>query len=235
MRPGLADVLRDFAEAIGNAYDRDELLYRVTRDAIEFLGADGAGIMLETPDGDLAFAAASHERVIDVEQVQARVGDGACHEAFIAREVVVVEDLREESRWPTYVERVTGHGLHAVLGVPMVAFGRTVGVVNVYREAPSAWPDEDVEAAEILATMAAGYVVNATRMQQQRELQRQLETAIESRDIIGQAKGILIAREGVSGDRAFEMLRSLSQSSNVKLREVARRLVESAATSHRDH
>jgi GAF domain-containing protein len=232
VRDRLITVLRDFADSLINPFDRDELLHRVTRDAIEVLDADGAGIMLERPDGELGFAAASHERVVDVEQVQARIGDGACHEAFVERRLVVVGDLRDErERWPEYVERVTASGLHGVLGVPMTAFGRTIGALNIYRERPSSWSQTDVEAAEILAAMAASYILYASQMQAQHELQEQLYTAIESRDVIGQAKGILIAREGVDADTAFQLLRSRSQSSNQKLREVARRLVDDTSST----
>jgi GAF domain-containing protein len=231
VRDRLLQVLRDFTSDIVNPYDLDELLYRVTRDAVTVLEAAGAGIMLEADDGGLSFAAASHELVMEVEQVQAHIGDGACHEAFVQREVVVVEDLRQEERWPEYVRRVTDAGLHAVLGIPMTAFGHTIGVINVYRAGPTRWSDEDVDAAEILAAVGAGYIVNASRMRAQHELQEQLHTAIESRDIIGQAKGVLMAREGVGADDAFQMLRSISQSNNVKLREVAQRVVASATRS----
>jgi GAF domain-containing protein len=231
VRDRLLQVLRDFTSDVVNPYDLDELLYRVTRDAVTVLDAAGAGIMLADDAGRLSFAAASEEVVMEVEQVQAHIGDGACHEAFVRREVVVVEDLREEERWPEYSERVTGEGLRAVLGIPMTAFGQTIGVINVYRADPSRWSDEDVDAAEILATVGAGYIVNASRMRAQHELQEQLHTAIESRDVIGQAKGVLMAREGVSADDAFQMLRSISQSSNVKLRDVAARVVESAVPS----
>jgi GAF domain-containing protein len=229
VRDRLLEVLRDFTTDIVNPYDLTELLYRVTRDAVTVLEAAGAGIMLEDDDGKLSFAAASHELVMEVEQVQAHIGDGACHEAYVEREVVVVEDLREEDRWPEYVRRVTGKGLHAVLGVPMTAFGHTIGVINIYRGRPSAWSKEDIDGAEILAAVGAGYIVNASRMRAQHELQEQLHTAIESRDVIGQAKGVLMAREGVSADDAFQMLRSISQSNNLKLREVARRVVDDAA------
>ena len=231
MRGRLLEVLRGFTGAIVNPYDRDELLYRVTRDAVTVLDAAGAGIMLEDRDGELVFAAASHELVVDVEQVQAHIGDGACHEAFVTRKLVVVEDIREEGRWPEYAARVTGAGLQAVLGVPMTAFGRTIGVINIYRETPSRWSDEDIEAAEILAAMGAGYIVNASRMRAQHELQEQLHTAIESRDVIGQAKGIIMAQERVTADEAFQRLRSLSQSNNMKLRDVARRVVDATTSS----
>jgi GAF domain-containing protein len=231
VRDRLLQVLRDFTSDVVNPYDLDELLYRVTRDAVTVLEGAGAGIMLEDDDGRLCFAAASHELVMEVEQVQAHIGDGACHEAFVERQVVVVENLGDEERWPEYTRRVMGQGLHAVLGIPMTAFGQTIGVINVYRADPSRWTEEDIDAAEILATVAAGYVVNASRMRAQHELQEQLHTAIESRDVIGQAKGVLMAREGVSADDAFQMLRSISQSNNIKLREVAQRVVESAAPS----
>lgn len=110
----------------------------------------------------------------------------------------------------------------------MHAYGETIGVLNLYRRDPGPWSEADVEAAEIVTAMGAGYVLHANHLRAQHDLADQLETAIASRDLIGQAKGLLIARHGIDAGEAFAMLRAESQTSNLKLRDVAAKLLNNA-------
>lgn len=190
------------------------------------IGAVGAGIMLTGEDGRLGFVAASEQMVVEAERHQHLVREGACHEAHATNEIVVVDDLATETRWPDYTPRVLGLGLRSVLGVPLNAHGRTIGVINIYRDHPTGWSADDIGSAEILASMGAGYILNANQLRAQHVLAEQLETAIESRDVIGQAKGLIMAQMGVDADGAFEFLRSMSQRQNRKLRDVAEMLIE---------
>jgi GAF domain-containing protein len=226
-RQQLMSVVREFASTIVNPYDLAELLQRLTDVVSELTGARGAGIMLAgRPDGSLGFAAASEDAVVDVEVTQERISGGPCHEAFFVNELRVVEDLQESHRWPEYERRALELGFRSVLGVPMNAWGQTIGVVNVYRDTPGPWEDHDIEAAEVVTAMGAAYILHADQLRAQHELAGQLQTALAGRDIIGQAKGILMARHGIDADAAFDKLRTVSQNANIKLREVARRLVE---------
>jgi GAF domain-containing protein len=226
VRDDLIHVIREFTGTIINPFDLDELLHRLMQHATEVVGAAGAGVMLADLGGQLSFVAASDARVVDAEQRQAQLRSGACFEAYTVNAIVVAEDLGREDRWPDYARHVLDLGLRSVLGVPMNAFGRTVGVINVYREQPGPWSKEDVGAAEIITAMGAGYLTNANQLRQQHQLAEQLRGAIESRDVIGQAKGILMARNGVSADDAFDRLRRLSQQRNRKLREVAQGVID---------
>jgi GAF domain-containing protein len=226
VRNELQDVIREFTRNIINPYDVAELLHQLTMQAMSVVDADGAGIMLEDEHGQLRFAAASEERIVRAEEHQERIESGACHEAYSTNEVVVVDDLAETDRWPEYRDRVVGLGLEAVLGVPMIAFGRTVGVINIYRSSPTSWTEEDIEAARIIVTMAAGYIVNANQLRASQDVSDQLRLALESRDLIGQAKGILMARENIDADGAFDLLRKKSQETNRKLRDIAQLAVE---------
>jgi GAF domain-containing protein len=230
MRAELIHIIREFAGAILNPYDPQDLLHRLTVSSVELLDAAGSGIMLEDENGTLAFAAASEDRIMDIELHQQRASEGACVEAFADNSLVVVDDIQAEAeRWPRYAQRAHVNGVGAVIGVPMNAFGRTIGVINIYREAPTVWTDEDVSAAEIMAAMGAGYVVHATELRAQIDLTEQLQAAIDSRDIIGQAKGVIMTRLSVDADEAFSLLRKLSQERNTKLRKVARQVVEGSA------
>lgn len=229
----MIDAIRDFTGTILNPFDLDELLHRLMRQATTVVDAVGAGIMLTGEDGRLGFVAASEQMVVEAERHQNLVREGACHEAHATNEVVVVDDLTTETRWPDYTPRVLGLGLRSVLGVPMNAHGHTIGVINIYRDHPTRWSADDIGTAEILASMGAGYLLNANQLRAQHALAEQLEAAIESRDVIGQAKGLIMAQTGVHADAAFELLRSMSQQQNRKLRDLAQMLVErrSAARS----
>jgi GAF domain-containing protein len=229
IREELVQVIREFTGTIINPFDLDELLHRLMRHATQLAEATGAGVMLASDGDELDFVAASEERIVEAEQAQARMRSGACFEAFSTNRIVVVEDLADDRRWPEYAQHVVELGLRSVLGVPMNAFGQTIGVINLYRDEPSTWSDEDLGAAEIVTAMGAGYLLNANQLRAQHTLSEQLHTAVESRDVIGQAKGLLMAREHVNADGAFDLLRKRSQQRNVKLREVAQQVLDDHA------
>lgn len=227
MSDGLHEVLREFTGTILNPYDLDELLHRLTGHTMDLLDASGCGIMLADEDGRLAFAAASDDGVVRVELHQEQVSEGACHDAYQRNELVLIEDVRVGgNEWPGYRDRVLDAGFHAVLGVPMNAVGRTIGVMNVYRQTTGPWSDADVEAAQILTAVGAGYIVHANDLRAQHDLTDNLQAAITSRDLIGQAKGVVMEREGVDAEEAFTILRKLSQHQNRKLREVAQLVID---------
>lgn len=226
VRNPLIDVVREFTGSIVNPFDLDELLHRLMRHATDVVDAAGAGVMLARDGGGLHFVAASEERVVQAEQQQTELESGACFEAYTTDQIVVVEDLEAETRWPRYSRRVTALGLRAVLGLPMHACGQRIGVMNIYRAEPTRWTDEQLAMAEVVTAMGAGYILNANQLRAQHDLGEQLHRAIESRDAIGQAKGILMARERVGADEAFEQLRTRSQQQNRKLREIAEAIIE---------
>jgi GAF domain-containing protein len=226
VRPRLHEVVRDVAGAMVGPSDLPELLHRLTEHASAMVGAVGAGILLRDRQGHLRFGAASEDRIMDVEHHQQLVEEGACWQAYTDDRVVVAEDLRHDERWPSYTARALEHGFVAVVGVPMRAYGRTIGVMNVYRETAGPWSDEACEAAEVLAALGAGYVAHAAQLRDQEDLTDQLQRAIDSRDLIGQAKGIVMAHRQVDAGQAFSLLRVGSQSRNVKLRDIAQAVID---------
>lgn len=225
----LLAAVREFTTTILNPYDLQELLQRLTAHATTVTGTDGAGIMLAGARG-LGFAAAWPESVVDIEVTQDRVESGPCHDAFTSGTPTVVDDLRVEHRWPEYRERALELGFRAIAGFPMHAWGETIGVLDLYRRHPGPWTGDVLDTAEIMTSMGAGYVLHANQLKAQHELAEQLQTALESRDTIGQAKGLLMARHRIGADEAMDLLRETSQRTNVKLRDVAARLVASEGT-----
>jgi GAF domain-containing protein len=222
----LIDVIHEFTNSLLNPYDLDELLVRLTGHATAVLDAAGAGIMLESRDGSLDFAAASCPAVTEIERHQDHVRSGACHEAYVTNTTITVDDIETADRWPTYRTKAIELGLCSVIGVPLNAHGQTIGVLNVYRAEPGAWSSEDVEACEILAAMGAGYILHANQLRASQELAEQLQEALDSRAIIERAKGLLMATEQVDAETAFKGLRQASMDANCKLRDIARDIVD---------
>lgn len=222
----LSQAVREFTRTLLSPYDRDDVLDRLLRQTMAALDASGAGIMLGAESDKLAFAAASDDRVEPVELAQQETGSGACYEAYRTSKVVAVADLTDESRWPGYTERVLEHGFAAVIGVPLIAWGQTIGVLNVYRDTATEWTDADVEACEIVAGMGAAYILGADQAKAQHDLSEQLYEALGSRGVIERAKGIIMAKTGVDAAAAFELLRELSMNRNQKLRDIAALVAE---------
>jgi signal transduction protein with GAF and PtsI domain len=226
MSDRLTEILHEFTRTILSPFDLADLLDRLILHTMELLDAEGAGIMLVDRDGELGFAAASGDRVAQMERVQEHSETGVCYHAFTINEVVIASDIDELSTWPRYTERARELGFEAVIGVPLNARGQTIGVLNVYREQAGKWTEREVELCEILAAVGAGYILNANEIRAQHELAEQLQGALDTRTIIEQAKGLLMATEGDSAANAFKRLRELSMNANRKLRDVAQELVD---------
>lgn len=225
----LSRAVRTFADAMANDFDRDALLVELVQQTVAVASADGAGIMLPDNDGNLRFATASHPRIGTVEQEQALLRQGACHEAYATGRILAIGDLTEETRWPEYRSLCTQEGLRSVLGVPLVAAGDLlVGVINVYREQPSQWSDEDIDVTVTMGTIGAAYVLNASRQVAANDLNEQLQYALDARVVIEQAKGYVMAASGLDEVGALDRLRTEARNSGRKLRDVAQDVLDRA-------
>lgn len=230
MRTRLSDAVRAFSTSMVDEFDRDVLLGELVDHVVDVTAADGAGLMLPGEDGRLRFAAATARRVEAIEQRQAAIGQGACHEAFVRGEVVVVEDLWADERWPDYRELCEQLGLRSVLGVPVrTSDDRSLGVLNVYREQVSTWTAHEIEVTLTLGAMGVAYVLGAGRRAAAEELAGQLQHALDARVVIEQAKGYVMASEGLGEREAFEQLRRTARDEGRKLRDVADEVVRRQA------
>jgi hypothetical protein len=178
-------------------------------------------------DGQLGFAAASDGRVDEMEVVQDRLEAGPCVEAYETGRLGRVDDLQGSVAGPSTRSApwswVSARSSRCRCRPGVAPSGSSTSTAS----SPAPWDPSDVEAAEILTAMGAAYVLHADQSRAQHELTDQLQQALESRDVIGQAKGLLMTRHAVTADVAFEMLRRASQDTNVKLRELAKKLVVS--------
>lgn len=217
---GLAEEFADIARSLLAEKSIEETLHRIATLAVEVVhGCDHAGVSL-VEGRRLTTPAASDDVPARVDAIQYDVGQGPCLQAIRAHEVVHVADLAHEDRWPEFAPRAVAQtGVHSMLAFRLFAEEDTMGALNLYAGAPDAFDDEAERVGAILAAHAAVAMVGSRKATQKDE-------AIRSRDVIGQAKGILMARQGISDDEAFDLLRRASQRMNLKLREVAARIAE---------
>jgi GAF domain-containing protein len=165
----------------------------------------------------------------DVDAGQYEDGVGPCLDALRDGIVIRVDDTRTtKGRWPRYARDSEAAGVRSTLSVPLGAAGETFGAMNLYAGSPGAFTEEHEADALLFATQASVVLANARAYWAAFELAEGLRQAMDSRAVIEQAKGKLMAQTGRTPDEAFAMLVSASQRENVKLRDVARRIVEGA-------
>ncbi|HJX43822.1 MAG TPA: GAF and ANTAR domain-containing protein [Geodermatophilus sp.] len=205
-----------------------DVLGEVTRLAAEHVpGAESTSITLvrgDTPTtaahfGDLALAA---------DELQYEEGDGPCLDAARGGVQLRIDDMRAETRWPGYTARVVDVEVCSSLSTPLPFQGASIGALNIYSTRPDAFAsDGSAEAAREVAEAVAVAVANADAHARLGEHVRNMELAMQSRAVIEQAKGVLMAQRRVDAEGAFELLRDASQRYNRKLRDIATGIVAS--------
>lgn len=216
---GSADAFADIARALLAEGDVQHTLQKICDLAVETIdGCDHAGISflkgrkVDTP-------AASDDVPRKVDAIQYEVGEGPCLDAIREHEVFQTGDLGHEARWSRFAARAQREtGITSMLCFRLFIEGDTLGALNLHSKAADAFGEESRTVGLVFAAHAAVALSTAVH-------DEQMEEALQSRDLIGQAKGILMAREGINADEAFDMLRRASQRLNVKLRDVAAGIV----------
>ena len=195
-------------------------------------GADMAGISLVSERG-IETPVYSEPHALEVDNIQYETGEGPCLDAIEKKATIYSEDLADDERWPLFGPRAAALGLRSLLSCRLSAEDATLGALNLYARLPRAYGAIDRTKAVIFAAHA-GVALGVAKGREEagvlldREIGRleYLRGALASREVIGQAEGILIERERITADQAFQVLRRASQHLNIKLREVAAYLVE---------
>jgi len=204
--------------------------------AVLAAGLVGGGLscgMTMQPNGRPVTVACSDPVAARVDEVQYRLDDGPCLHAMRDGHMVRIEDTARgageagEARWPEFEAQAASHGIRSCLALPLNADGRSVGALNLYARTASAFGTAEARRAENFAENASGALALATRLATDATLIEQLRSSLTSRTVIDQALGIIMAREECTQARAFAILRSASQNSNVKLRDIAVAIVTS--------
>jgi GAF domain-containing protein len=187
---------------------------------------DAAGVTLYL-DGKYVTAAHTDERTLAVDNGQYARDEGPCLQAMRDQRVLRFDVDEAEDRWPEFVADARSNDVRSFLAAPLMLKGESIGALNLYSSKPSGFTALDDVLIALFTGQASIAVANAKMYADAVQLTRQLQEAIMSRAVIEQAKGVLMARDGVDADGAFDRLRTISQSRNVKLRNVAQELVDS--------
>jgi hypothetical protein len=215
------------ARTLGAGPTVDVTLGRIVPAAIESIDAcEPAGIFLLEGE-EIRTVAASDSLVEQVDTLQQETGEGPCLDAVRSGVPYdLVDDLRQDAAYPLFGPRAAALGIRSVLALRLLTDHR-IGALNLYAELPRAFSVLDRAKAVLLASHASVALDAAeARAHDADTSDRNLHAALASRGLIGQAQGILMERERITGEQAFEVLRHASQDLNVKLRDVAQRLVD---------
>jgi GAF domain-containing protein len=179
-------------------------------------------------DSSQATVACTGQLAMDLDESQYEPGHGPCLESARGGEVIQIDDVRAEERWPLYVTMALELGVMSSLSTPIPVQRQAHAALNLYALKPNAFDPESVEMAATFASYAGVAIANMHLYDGSRRLVEQLQVAMVSRAVIDQAKGILMAQRHCSAQEAFEVLVDLSSRSNTKLRDVAQALVDQA-------
>jgi GAF domain-containing protein len=207
----------------------EDAMHEIVRSTHAIFDVDGAGLMLADADHHLRNVAVSDDRLAHLEELQIQHREGPCIAAFEDKELVGVEDLTREARWPLFCAAAVERGVRAVLASPLPYNQDAVGVVAVLSEDQHPWSAEGELALLAFTDLAALLIASLMQGREQSELAAQLQTALNSRAVIEQAKGVLIGRDGLSAREAYEKLRAQARSERRKLSAVAADVVRNAA------
>ena len=169
--------------------------------------------------GELIPRATTGEPPLLLDRLQQRLGDGPCISAAKHQSVFRIEDTLQDPRWPEFNAEAARLEVRSMLCVPLWIDERGLGALSLYADQAAAFSDLHERVTILLATFAALALAEAQRADQ-------MHDALGNRDVIGQAKGILMERHGIAADAAFGVLSRVSQAENVKLAEIARRFVQ---------
>jgi GAF domain-containing protein len=206
----------------------EDALHEIVHTTHTMFDVDGAGLMLTDSDQQLRSIAASDDRLAHLEELQIEHSEGPCIAAYEDKELVGVEDLTADTRWPKFSGAAVSRRVRAVLASPLPYNQDAVGVVTVVSERSRPWSAEGELALLAFTDLAALLIASMMQGQQQSELATQLQGALDSRQIIEQAKGVLVGRHGITPRAAFEQLRAQARSERRKVAALCAEVVQNA-------
>jgi GAF domain-containing protein len=211
----LAEMFAEVARKLLIDREVNATLHRIVTLAQETLEhAESVGVSI-IKGRTIESPASSAELAHLVDRLQEETNEGPCLDALRHNEVLLIGNLGDDDRWPKFAKRAHAEtGVTSIMSVRLFADGDALGSLNVYSTKPNAFDERGLALAAIFATHAAIALTRALR-------EESLERKAEGRDLIGRAKGILIAQRHITDDEAFVLLREASQRLNLKLTKIA--------------
>jgi transcriptional regulator with GAF, ATPase, and Fis domain len=204
----------------------EQFLYELADLASQAMdGAASCGMSLRQRGRSQPVTACSDPTAAAADEVQYETGDGPCLHALRHARPVRIDDTLVSQQWPKFCRQADELGIRSCYALPLMVEGEPAGALIFYSAQPGAFGPEAAGRADRFASDAAGALTLALRMASCTDLNEQLRSSIGSRAIIDQALGVIMATEHVAQDRALALLRSVSQNTNVRLRELAASIV----------
>ncbi|MCB0951080.1 MAG: ANTAR domain-containing protein [Mycobacterium sp.] len=219
-RHELAQRMAELARSVATPRAVGDVLSDVTAEAKKLIrGVDTAGVLLIGKANKFDSVAGTSELPQRLDELQMKYREGPCVQAALDELIVRTDDFRTEQRWPQYSAAAVEFGVRSALSFKLYTSVQTAGALNLFGFAPNAFDAEAETIGAVLAAHAAAAILASRHSEQ-------LESALSTRDRIGQAKGIIMERYDVDDVAAFDMLRTLSQDSNTRLVAVAEQVIQ---------
>ncbi len=239
LRSDLASSFAEISRALYTAPTVKETLQQIVDYSVRTIdGCSGAGISF-VQNGDVVTPVWTEPTVVEVDEMQYATGEGPCLDAINHGESFYADDLLTDTRWPDFGPKAARAGLRSLLSFRL-AGDTTLGALNLYARLPGAFGATDRAKGLIFATHAGVALAAAVELEDATralgvETKRlaNLHGALASRQVIGRAEGILMNRELITGEQAFDLLRGASQQLNIKLRQIAQYVVDTGDIPHR--
>src|SRR6202011_609633 len=223
----LSDTFVELTDTMVAGFDVIDFLHMLTDRSVQLLDVSAAGLLLADSRGELRVVAASSEAARLLELFQIQNDQGPCLDCFRTGQPVEAADLAAEAqRWPRFAPAARQAGFGAVQALPMRLREQVIGALNLFRISPGALAHAEVRVGQALADVATISLLHERSMRHSDALNEQLQTALNSRVIIEQAKGKLAERLGGDTDQAFSLLRDRARTSNRRLSDLARAFVD---------
>jgi transcriptional regulator with GAF, ATPase, and Fis domain len=223
----LARTLVELADTLVDNFDIVDLLTLLTDRCVEALDVSEAGLMLASPGGDLRVMASSSDatRILELFELQTEEGPGT--ECYRSAAPVVQEKLEEVAdRWPRFAPRARQAGFRSVHALPMHLRNQTIGALSLFRTNEGALAEADLVAAQAFADVATIAILQQRVVADAWVVNEQLHTALSTRIIIEQAKGVVAERSGLDMEQSFSRMRSYARSRGLRLADVAQAIID---------
>ena len=222
----LAEVFVELADTLVADFDTVDFFQMLTERSIELLGADAAGLMLADERGGLVLMASTLERMRLLELFELQVEEGPCQDCFTSGQPVTNVQLAEaRSRWPRFSAAAVEAGFGATHALPLRLRGHVIGALNRFTDEWREFSDQDEKVGQAMADIATIGLLHERNLHEKTALSEQLQTALHSRVLLEQAKGMLAARAGISVDEAFTRMRRHARGRGLPLTDVAGRVI----------
>jgi transcriptional regulator with GAF, ATPase, and Fis domain len=227
----LSQTFVELTDTMVAGFDVIDFLHVLTDRSVQLLDVSAAGLLLADPRGELRVVAASSEAARLLELFQIQNDQGPCLDCFRAGQPIAAADLAAAARrWPRFAAAARQAGFAAVQALPMRLREQVIGALNLFRAAPGPFPPADMRIGQALADVATISLLHERSMRLSDTLNEQLQTALNSRVLIEQAKGKLAERLHLDMDQAFSLLRQYARADNLRLSEVAQAFIDGSQT-----